>query len=155
MTQGVPIQPHDARHFFMLPQAPEDAGYYVYGTPGNGAAQYAHPAMMTLLFMVEREWALIDNRKFGVGNISIAGGGDFGHKSHRKGLELDVRPLRKDGLHLPVSYLSHDYDAGATESLIQVFRACSAAPLLVFFNDNRIHGAHPLAGHDNHFHVQF
>jgi penicillin-insensitive murein DD-endopeptidase len=155
MTPGVPVQPKDSRSFFMLPQAPDDAGYYVYGTPGGGAAQYAHPAMMTLLFMVEREWALIDKRQFGVGNISIAGGGDFGHKSHRKGLEVDVRPLRKDGLHLPVSYLSHDYDFEATEILIQLFRTCSAAPLLIFFNDNRIPGTRPLAGHDNHFHVQF
>lgn len=155
MSNGAPIQPKDGRRFFMLPQAPEDAGYYVYGTPGDGAAQYAHPAMMTLPRMVEREWALIDNRKFGVGNISIAGGGDFGHKSHRKGLEVDVRPLRRDGLHLPVSYLSPDYDFDATEVLIQLFRSCTAAPLLVFFNDNRIPGTHPLAGHDNHFHVQF
>jgi murein endopeptidase len=150
------VQAKDSRSFFMLPQAPEDAGYYVYGTPGSGAAQYAHPTMMTLLFMVEREWALIDNkRKFGIGNISIAGGGDFGHKSHRKGLEVDVRPLRKDGLHLPVTYLSHDYDLDATQVLIQLFRACAAYPLLVFFNDRRIPGTHPLAGHDNHFHVQF
>jgi hypothetical protein len=36
------MQPKDIRNFFMLPQAPEDAGYYVYGTPGNGAAG-THP----------------------------------------------------------------------------------------------------------------
>ena len=31
------LQPQDSRHYFMLPQAPEDAGYYVYGTPAGGA----------------------------------------------------------------------------------------------------------------------
>lgn len=31
------IQPNDSRSYFMLPQAPEYAGYYVYGTPINGA----------------------------------------------------------------------------------------------------------------------
>ncbi|MBP1204475.1 hypothetical protein JOD97_002517 [Duganella sp. 1411] len=36
-------QPKDSRGYFVLPQAPEDAGYYVYGTPGDGAAQYANP----------------------------------------------------------------------------------------------------------------
>jgi hypothetical protein len=66
--------PQDARKFFMLPQAPEGAGYYVYGTPAQGAAQYTHPTMMTLLLMVEREWALIDTRQFGIGNISVADG---------------------------------------------------------------------------------
>lgn len=149
------VLPEDTRGFFMLPQAPEGAGYYAYGTPTRGAAQYAHPTMMTLLLMVEREWALIERRKFGVGNISIAGGLDFGHKSHRKGLEVDVRPLRKDGLHQPVTYLSPDYDLEATRVLIQLFRACTAARLLIFFNDNRIPSVLPLADHDNHFHVQF
>lgn len=149
------VLPEDTRGFFMLPQAPEGAGYYAYGTPTRGAAQYAHPTMMTLLLMVERERALIERRKFGVGNISIAGGLDFGHKSHRKGLEVDVRPLRKDGLHQPVTYLSPDYDLEATRVLIQLFRACTAARLLIFFNDNRIPGVLPLADHDNHFHVQF
>ena len=43
--------PQDMRGFFMLPQAPMDAGYYVYGRlfgrPAKGAYQYAHPVMMT------------------------------------------------------------------------------------------------------------
>jgi hypothetical protein len=151
----VDIAPRDTRSFFMLPQAPEGAGYYVYGTPGHGAAQYANPTMMTLLLMVEREWALIDKRRFGVGNISVAGGLDFGHKSHRKGLEVDVRPLRKDGHEEPVNYTNPDYDLEATRSLITLFRTAAAAPLVIFFNDNRIPGVRPLAGHDNHFHVQF
>lgn len=45
-ASGVPIQPKDRRGYFMLPQAPEDAGYFVYGNvhgvPGTGnLAQYA------------------------------------------------------------------------------------------------------------------
>lgn len=149
------VLPEDTRGFFVLPQAPEGSGYYVYGTPSHGAAQYAHPNMITLLLMVEREWALIDHRRFGVGNISVAGGLSFGHKSHRKGLEVDVRPLRKDGMQQPVSYTSPDYDLEATRILIELFRAAAASALLIFFNDNRIPGVRPLAGHDNHFHVQF
>ncbi len=61
------IQPKGLRGYFMLPQAPEDAGYYVYGTPDQGGGQYAHPVMMALLFFIEREWQAIDRRKFGVG----------------------------------------------------------------------------------------
>lgn len=149
------ISPQDSRKFFMLPQAPEGAGYYVYGTPAQGAAQYAHPAMMTLLLMVEREWALIDKRKFGIGNISVAEGVYFGHRSHRKGLEVDVRPLRKDGQRLPVTFTSPAYDLDATKVLIQLFRAATSYPLLIFFNDSRIPGVRPLVDHNNHFHVQF
>ena len=28
------VQAKDVRGYFILPQAPEEAGYYVYGTPG-------------------------------------------------------------------------------------------------------------------------
>jgi murein endopeptidase len=111
--------------------------------------------MMTLILAVEREWALIETRRFGVGNISVAGGLAFGHKSHRKGLEVDVRPLRKDGRHDPVTFLSPDYDRYATQRLIQLFWDCAAAPLVVFFNDGKIPGTRPLVNHNDHFHVQF
>jgi len=74
MPDGIPIQSKDSRGYFMLPQAPEDAGYYVYGTPVRGAGQYGHPALLSVLFWVEREWQAVDHRKFGVGNISQAGG---------------------------------------------------------------------------------
>ncbi|MYN17531.1 hypothetical protein GTP81_12280 [Rugamonas sp. FT107W] len=149
------VQPKDARSYFILPQAPEEAGYYVYGTPGHGAAQFAHPRMMTLILAVEREWATIDERKFGVGNISIANGVKFDHASHLKGLEVDIRPVRKDGLHVPVTYHDEAYDRKATKTLIDIFLANAPGKLKIFFNDNRIPVVSPLKKHDNHFHVQF
>ena len=148
-------QAQDSRGYFMLPQAPIDAGYYVYGTPGGGAAQYAHPTMMSLILAVARAWQTVDKRKFGVGNISMAGGVKFGHVSHRKGLEVDIRPLRIDGQCEPVTYLGAEYDRDATEMLIGLFRASAPGLLKIFFNDNKISGVFPLAHHDNHFHVQF
>lgn len=149
------VQPKDARSYFILPQAPEEAGYYVYGTPGHGAAQFAHPRMMTLILAVEREWATIDERKFGVGNISVANGVKFDHASHLKGLEVDIRPVRKDGLHVPVTYHDEAYDRQATKTLIDIFLANAPGKLKIFFNDNRIPVVSPLKKHDNHFHVQF
>jgi hypothetical protein len=85
----------------MLPQAPEDAGYYVYGNvggvPGTGhLAQYAHPNMLSVIFWVEREWQAIDDRKFGIGNISVANGLKYDHHTHMKGIEMNIRPVRKD-----------------------------------------------------------
>ena len=75
----IPIQPKDGLGRYMLPQAPEQAGYYVYGNvkgvPGTGhLAQYAHPNMLSLIFWVEREWQATEDRKFGIGNISVANG---------------------------------------------------------------------------------
>jgi hypothetical protein len=77
----------------MLPQAPEQAGYYVYGNvggvPGTGhLAQYAHSNMLSVIFWVEREWQAIDDRKFGIGNISVAGGLKYDHATHMKGIEM-------------------------------------------------------------------
>jgi penicillin-insensitive murein endopeptidase len=147
------VQPKDSRGYFMLPQAPEDAGYYVYGTPEAGAGQYAHPCMMTVLLFVEREWQAGDHRKFGIGNISLAGGGRFKpHDSHKDGLQVDVRPLRTDGARVPVNYFQASYDKHGTARLISLFQAHPAV-LKVYFNDLGISGVLPLKNHDNHFHV--
>jgi penicillin-insensitive murein DD-endopeptidase len=150
------VQPRDGRGFVMIPQAPEDAGYYVYGDPGAGVNQYVHPQMLSLILAVEREWQAIETRKFGIGDISSAGGPKmWGHDSHRRGVEVDIRPLRKDGKQIGCVYYDDAYDRAGTEKLIKLFRACSASPLLVFFNDIKIPGVRPLAKHDNHFHLQF
>ncbi|MBY0240387.1 MAG: penicillin-insensitive murein endopeptidase [Burkholderiaceae bacterium] len=119
------------------------------------AAQFAHTKLLSLILFVEREWQALDSRKFGVGNISIANGLPFGHKSHMKGLEVDVRPLRKDGQHAPVSYTDPEYDRAATSQLIALFRAHAVGPFLIFFNDLKITGVIPLRKHDDHFHFQF
>jgi penicillin-insensitive murein DD-endopeptidase len=147
------VQPKDSRGYFMLPQAPEDAGYYVYGTPDQGGGQYAHPDMLTTLFSIERQWQTIDYRKFGIGNISLSGGGRFKpHGSHKNGLQVDIRPLRKDGAHVPVNYFQAGYDKEATARLIGLFRAHPAV-MTVYFNDLSIPGVLPMVNHDNHFHV--
>jgi len=148
------LQPHDSRTYFMLPQAPEEAGYYVYGTPTGGRFQYAHPSMMTMLLWVEREWATTDGRKFGIGNISKADGPRNEHSSHMNGLQVDVRAVRKDGLQLPVTWHDSEYDQEATGRLIGIF---FSHPLVtkILFNDKRAHPrVKPWPHHDNHFHVE-
>jgi penicillin-insensitive murein endopeptidase len=154
MPDGVPIQPMDSRGFFMLPQRPEDSGYYIYGTPAGGVFQYAHPAMMSLLLWVEREWEAVERRQFGIGNISQANGAATGeHRSHVNGLQADVRPLRKDGDHVPVTWHDPAYDGEATGKLIAIF---FSHPLVknILFNDTRIPGVKPWPKHDDHFHIE-
>lgn len=149
------VLPQDSRGFFVLPQAPEGAGYYVYGTPGNGASQFAHPRLMSILFAVEREWQSVDRRQFGIGNISLADGVKHpDHISHMKGLEVDVRPLRIDGRRQAVRFFDSAYDLPATEKLINIFRLCAPGQIRIFFNDNRIPGVRKREGHDNHFHFE-
>jgi hypothetical protein len=78
-TSGVPIQPKDRRGYFMLSQAPEEAGYYVYENLHTvpetcDLAQYVHPDLLSVIFYIECEWQAICDRKFGIGNISVDGG---------------------------------------------------------------------------------
>lgn len=166
-TSGVPIQPKDSRGYFMLPQAPEDAGYYVYGNvdnvPGTGhLAQYAHSALLTVIFHIEREWQAICDRKFGIGNISIAGGLAYdGHATHQLGIEMDCRPVRKDKLTGPtarVSYRDAVYDQAATIKLLRLF-AQHPETKKIYFNDAEVQKAvgarvTSCAGHNDHFHIE-
>lgn len=159
-------KPQDSRSYFMLPQAPEEAGYYVYGTlrgmHGMGhLAQYAHPYLLTLIFKIEWEWKTIEERKFGIGNISIDGGLPYDkHKSHQKGIEMDCRPIRKDeliGQAARVSRFDKVYDQDATIKLIRLFVQHPMVKV-VFFHDDKVQQAlgsrvRSLKGHDDHFHV--
>lgn len=166
-TAKIPIQPKDSRGYFMLPQAPEDAGYYVYGNvhhvPGTGhLAQYAHPNLLTLIFYVERAWQATSDRKFGIGNISIDGGAEYdGHKTHQLGIEVDCRPVRKDKVTGPgagCSYHDAVYDFAATCRLIGMFLDHPWVKI-VFFNDPNVQAAlgsrvKSVMGHNDHFHVE-
>lgn len=156
-----PLRPRptqDSRGFFMLPQAPMESGYYVYGElykkPARGAYQYAHPIMMTAILRVALEWQAIDKRRFGVGDISMANGPKTpDHNSHRDGLQVDVRPLRKDGREQPVRWWDPEYDLEATKKLLELFR--TFAPVVkVLFNDRRVPFTTPWEDHDHHMHIR-
>lgn len=66
---------------------------------------------------------------------------------------MDVRPLRKDGLHLPVTWHQKEYDHNATLRLVELFR--TFAPVeLIYFNGPDIPFVIKKVKHDNHFHVK-
>ena len=143
-----PVQ--DSRQFFVLPQGYEGGGYYAYGTPGEGRSQYAHPALISVINQIAFLWSGYDARKFGVGNISLADGVRHpDHRTHRSGLEVDIRPLRKNekGINCTI----HD-DRVGTEKLIKLFMVSPNIKHVVF-NDLSIHGVRRAKNHDNHFHV--
>jgi murein endopeptidase len=149
--------PSDSRGFFMLPQTPPESGYYTYGLmdkkPDRGGYQYPHPIMMQAILRVALEWQAIDRRRIGIGNISRADSfDDDDHDSHLDGLQVDVRPIRKDGLEMPVTWKDRQYDKVATAKVIELFR--TFAPVkFVLFNDTSIPFVKMAKRHDDHFHV--
>lgn len=163
---AIPIQPRDKLGRYMLPQAPEDAGYYVYGNvggmPGTGSlAQYAHPNMLSVIFWVEREWQAIDDRKFGIGNISLANGVKYEHATHMKGIEMDIRPVRNDHMTGQSARCSYKdtaiYDREATIKLVRLFLRHPLVKI-IYFNDDKLRKAVgppvvPWPHHDDHLHV--
>jgi hypothetical protein len=167
LAMVIPIQAKERRGYFMLPQAPEQAGYYVYGNlhgvAGTGhLAQFAHPNMLTYIFQIEREWQAMCDRKFGIGNISIDGGEAYDkHKTHRKGIEMDCRPVRKDfvtGQGARCTYRDKTYDQEATIRLIRLFLTHPWTKI-VYFNDGGVQKAlgarvTSVPGHNDHFHVE-
>lgn len=164
---GAPIQPRDQLGRFMLPQAPEQAGYYVYGNvkgvPGTGhLAQYAHPNLLSVIFWIEREWQAVDDRKFGIGNISVANGLKYDHRTHMKGIEMDIRPVRKDklvGQAARCSRFDAVYDCDATIKLVRLFLKYPTVKL-VYFNCDKVQQAcgpgrvRSLIDHDDHLHIE-
>ncbi|MBZ2207638.1 penicillin-insensitive murein endopeptidase [Massilia soli] len=153
-----PLRPtKDSRGFFMLPRTPAESGYYSYGQmdkkPDRGGYQYPHPIMMQAILRVALEWQAVDWRRIGIGNISRANGfDDDDHGSHLNGLQVDIRPVRKDGLEVPVVWTDRQYDQEGTAKLIELFR--TFAPVkIVLFNDTSIPFVKTAKGHDDHFHV--
>lgn len=137
----------------MLPQNPEEGGYYNYGTPSNGLGQYCHPTLLNLIFMVGFVWAGMDERRFGVGNISRADGPVFKpHHSHMNGMQVDIRALRKDGQNMPVTYQDIRYDREGTAKLLKCFFDTGLV-MKIYFNDLSIPQVQYAITHDNHFHV--
>lgn len=92
----------------------------------------------------------------GIGHISLENGGRFPpHKSHRWGVDVDVRPLRLDGARRAVTINNdNDYDQTRTRKLVRILREDPTLDLILF-NDTNIQGVISATGHDNHLHVRY
>jgi hypothetical protein len=61
--------------------------------------------------------------------------------------------MRTDGQEKPVTWQDPAYSRQLTQLLVDNFRA-HANCTKIFFNDPNINGVQPLAGHDNHLHIE-
>ncbi len=122
---------------------------HLFGTPG----------VIDLLQIIASVWHhAYPDIDIGFGPISLEGGGDMGHKSHKVGVDVDVRPLRKDGKPLPTSIFLSSYSRDLTASLIGSFfylNAFLTQVKVIFFNDSSISDVTRSDGHNDHFHVRF
>lgn len=136
--------------YILLPQA-APKGYYSYSSMDR---QYGTPATVTALVRIcEAFTKKYSDLRIGIGDMSLANGAEMKpHKSHRTGLNADLRPLRKDGRKLPVAVADAEYSRERTSFLVEVIRAdvnCRS----ILFNDSAIAGVAHWEDHDNHLHV--
>ena len=118
------------------------------------------------------------NPGIGIGDISLKGGGDFfynpphtqpPHEGHKTGLEVDIRPMRKDGTRQGVSWnvtnkdkdkeVNPDYSRELTRDLVNKIISIGDVAVILFNDEVLLKEiSRPLifaADHNNHLHVKY
>jgi len=131
---------------------------FVTNNRGNNQFQFGQQSTIDAAIRVAASWnEKHSNRPFSMGQISKKGGGPMPpHKSHQLGVDVDVRPMRKDGENAPVTIADSQFDRELTTELIKVWWRL-APTQAVFFNDQSVIDAglsRFVNGHHNHFHVR-
>ena len=137
---------------------PANGPGFVTNNRGNDQFQFGQQSTIDAAVRVAASWnEKHSNRPFSIGQISKKGGGPMPpHKSHQLGVDVDVRPMRKDGENAPVTIADSQFDRELTTELIKVWWRL-APTQAVFFNDQSVIDAglsRFVNGHHNHFHVR-
>jgi penicillin-insensitive murein DD-endopeptidase len=139
-------------------QLPESGpGFITFYWVENGKNHYGQQSTIDAALAVCAAWhELHPDRPAAIGHISKRGGGPIGHTSHQTGLDIDVRPERKDGENTEVTIFQDQYDRALTTEMINLW--WEKGPVrLVLFNDPTVIAAklsQYWEDHHDHFHVR-
>lgn len=129
---------------------------------GNGTANWGMAEAIDTLEAVGRSMVALGYGRVAVGDISLEHPGDIpGHVSHERGLDVDVRMMRKanDQCSWGSRWFYTTYDRAATRAMIKKFRALAPGHIkVIYFNDPVLirEGLTTwYSGHDDHIHVRF
>jgi peptidoglycan hydrolase-like protein with peptidoglycan-binding domain len=129
---------------------------------GNGLADWGTGAAIGQLRAAAVRVVGLGRGRVAVGDIGFEHGGDIpGHESHEHGLDVDVRPMRRDEAQCTsrTNYRSSSYSRAATRDLIKAIRAAAPGHVrLIYFNDpvlirEGLTTWH--TGHDDHLHIRY
>jgi uncharacterized protein YraI len=125
-------------------------GFYAYGAAYK---RWGAPHVVYAIQRTGRRWQQINRTRFGVGNISLENGGYMApHSSHRRGVDVDIIPMRSDGREAGVTIYQSAYSRYWTQKLIDMYRS-ELSIRVILFNDSSVRGVQYWSGHDNHFHA--
>lgn len=129
---------------------------------GNGPANWGTAEAIASL-EVSGAWSVAHGYgRVAVGDVSFENGGPIpGHDTHRVGLDVDIRPLRKanDQCTQRTNWRSTTYDRAATRALVKAIRALAPGHVkLIYFNDPVLIAeglTTRFTGHDDHLHIRY
>ena len=129
---------------------------------GNGLADWGTAAAIGQLEAAAFRVVDLGHGRVAVGDIGLEHGGNIAlHQSHERGLDVDIRPMRKnkDQCRWGVNYRWSTYDRAATRDLIKAIRATAPGHVkLIYFNDPvliREGLTRYYSGHDDHLHIRY
>jgi peptidoglycan hydrolase-like protein with peptidoglycan-binding domain len=129
---------------------------------GNGRANWGTGGAMGLLGAAAAVFSKTVPTRIAIGDVSLEHGGDIaGHDTHEVGLDVDVRPIRRDRHQCTVgtNWRLASYDRAATRALIKAIRATAPGHVkLIYFNDPVLIGegvTTRFSGHDDHLHIRY
>jgi murein endopeptidase len=125
----------------------------------NQGRRYGLPETISALIAIAAAWqrAHPQGPRIETGDISFQGGGRMPpHKSHNRGVDIDIHLMRNDGREGGTTFRASSYSRTLTQELVNLIRANGLLIVkLIFFNDPAVTGVTDQAGHDNHLHVRF
>jgi hypothetical protein len=128
-------------------------GLYVKTSGSNSL--FGTPKSLASIERLARKVAQELDASVGVVDISYEGGGKHpDHSSHRRGVDVDIRPLRTDKESLPVDISNAEYSHDLTKAMVGYLQEDPNVQLILF-NDTKISGVTWSNGHGNHLHVRF
>lgn len=131
-------------------------GLHGYGRPER---RFGHALAVLALITTGVNWFSRHQQgpRIGIGDISKLGGGLLPpHKSHQKGVDVDIRLMRNDGGEARTTYQSQTYSRSLTQELVNLILNNGVMPVeFILFNDPQVTGVRPWPSHDNHLHVRF
>jgi hypothetical protein len=131
----------------------QDHGLYV-KTSGSKNL-FATPGALASLKTAARKLKEQYDANLGIVELSKEAGGNLPpHKSHRRGIDADIRPLRKDKKNLPVSMTELQYSRDLTRALVGYLLEDPNVSLILFA-DKQIDGITYDKHHHDHLHVRF
>lgn len=130
----------------------EGVGFVTYGPRYK---KYGSPQTIDSIRRVAEKLHRTLGLQLSVGNISRNGGGPLApHRDHQDGIEVDLRPLRKDGQTMPVRYQDDAYSLEYTKRLVELLKEEPGLEAIEF-NDTRIPDVDTAPGGDNQLTVRF